>query len=187
MTKFSKVVIALLSGLIILLSAGCSAVTIRDPLSEHPEPIDQDELEGTWLIDDEVVHVKFGSNGIAQIAGVEWESNQFHIVHAEMIVTKGDKHNFLSIRAQEDGEWMDEYYFLAYMFLENGDLVAWSPNVNMFEDMIKNAHLQGVITEGKYSTHVSLTNSPLKLINDPENMKLFEYSDPMVIQKISEK
>ena len=188
--KFTKVIIALLSGVILLLSVGCSAVTIKDPLSENPEPIDQEKFEGTWLMDDEVFHVKFGSNGVAQIAGMEWESNQFHIVHAEVIVTKGDKHNFLSVRVQEDGEWMDEYFFLSYIFSENGDLVVWSPDVDMFEDKIENGHLQGVITEGKYSTHVSITNSPLKLlklINDPENMKLFEYGDPTIIRKISEK
>ena len=190
MKNFSAATMIALSACVISLSIGCSSVTIKDPLSENPEPIDQEKLEGTWVLNDEVFHVKFGSNGVAQIAGVEWESNQFHIVHAEVIVTKGDKHNFLSVRRQEDGRWMGDYYFLSYMFAENGDLVAWVPNANVFKNLIKEKELQGVITEGKYSTSVSITNSPLKLlklINDPENLKLFEYTEPTIIRKISEK
>ena len=62
--------------------------------------------------------------------------------------------------------------------------------MEIFKNMIDDKQLQGVVTEGKYSTHVSITNTPLKLlklINHPENIKLFEYADPMIIQKISEK
>ena len=190
MKKFSTLIITLLTGLIILLSAGCSAVTTMYPLSENPEPIDKDKLEGSWLLNNEVFQVKFASNGVAQIAAVQWKSNQFQIVHAEMTVTKGDKHNFFSLRSQEDGKWMDKYYLLQYMVTQNNDLVVWNANVDEFENIVKSQILPGTIQKNKSSTIVSITNAPtklLKLINGPENIKLFDYKSPIILRKINNK
>jgi len=188
MRQFSAGIMTLLFGCIIFLSIGCSGVTTKYPLSDNPKPIDQDKFEGAWLMDNKVFHLKFASNGVAQISGVKWENDQFQLVHVEMIITKGDKHNFLSVRIQEDGKWMDDYYLLSYMFSENGDLVVWSPNVDIFKNLVEKNHLQGVVTGDKYSTNVSITNAPvrfLKLINDPENLTLFNYTKPTIIRKIN--
>ena len=81
--------IILLSISAMVLTAGCSSVRIKQPLSGVPKPIDREEFEGAWFTGDTVVHVKFDRNGVAQIAGVDWKDNQFQIVHAEMIVRRG--------------------------------------------------------------------------------------------------
>lgn len=190
MKKFPTLIITLLTGLIILLFAGCSAVTTVYPLSENPKPIDKDKLEGAWLLNNEVFQVKFASNGVAQIAGVQWKSNQFHIVHAEMTVTKGDKHNFFSLRTQKNGKWMDKYYLLQYMVTQNHDLVVWNANVDEFENIVKSQLLSGTIQKNKSGTIVSITNAPsklLKLINSPENIKLFNYKSPIILRKIGKR
>ncbi|MFH1038637.1 MAG: hypothetical protein V1789_08240 [PVC group bacterium] len=185
MRQFS---IVLLSISAMLLTSGCSSVTTKHPLSNNPKPIDQEKFEGVWLVDDTVVHVQFGSNGIAQIAGLEWENNQFHIVQGEMIVTEGDKHNFLSVRFQEDGKWMDDYLFLAYKFSEQGDLILWLPNEDVFEEAIEKKQLDGVIKQQQYSTDITITTAPEKLLEfiiDPDNLKLFEYREPMILRKVA--
>jgi hypothetical protein len=172
----------------LLVASGCSSVTTTHPLSSNPKPIDQEEFEGAWLADDQTFHVKFSSNGVAKIAGVEWKSNQFHIVHGEMIVTEGDEHNFLSVRFQEDGEWMEDYFFLPYTFTEQDDLILWAPDTDVFEELIEKKQLQGIIKKGKYSTNITITNAPaglLEIINDPENLKLFEYREPTILRKIT--
>ncbi len=67
--------ILLLFGIAMLLASGCSSVKTKHPLSSNPKAIDQEEFEGAWLADDQIFHVKFASNGVAKVAGVEWASS----------------------------------------------------------------------------------------------------------------
>lgn len=172
-----------------LVAPGCSSVKTTQPLSSNPEPIDQDKFEGVWLLDDSVVHVQFSSNGVAKIAGLEWEDDRFQINRAEAIVTKGNKHNFISLRCQEDdGKW-DGYYFLPYKFTHQGDLVLWPPVPGAFEGMIEKKKLQGIVKKDEYTTAITITNAParlLEVIDDPDNLNLFNYREPTILKKVAE-
>lgn len=181
--------LVLLSIFIIAFTPGCSSVTIRYPISNSPDPIDEEKFEGIWLVDDdEVIHVKFDSNGIARIAGLEWENNQFIMVHGEMIVSAGGEHNFMSVRFKENGKWMKDYYFLIYKFTDKGDLVLWLPDVDAFEEAIMKKQLHGIIEKDEYSTNIIITNTSEELLNfisDTSGQKLFEYREPIVLYKIT--
>ncbi len=175
---------------IIFLFISCSSVTIKYPISNSPDTVENKKFEGIWLVDDDdVIHVKLDNNGIVKIAGLEWENNEFSIMPGEMIISAGDEHNFLSVRFQEDNKWMDNYYFLMYKFTEKGDLVLWLPNAAVFEKAIYANHLQGVIETGQYSKDIIITDSPEKLlsfINDSHNQDLFDYKEPIVLYRITQ-
>ena len=96
MKQFSSATIVLLSISAAAFTSGCSFVTTKHPLSAKPSTIDQEKFEGAWfgVEEDQIVHVRFADNGVARIATLEWGENQFRILHAEMIVTEGDEHNF---------------------------------------------------------------------------------------------
>ena len=96
-----------LFGLAIIVAAGCSSVTTQQPLSSDPKPIDHEAFEGAWQADDQILHIRFSSDGVAHIAGIGWEDNQFRMEQGEVIVAEGDKHNFLSARFREEGKWPD--------------------------------------------------------------------------------
>ena len=172
----------------LLVASGCSSVTTLHPLSSNTEPIDQEKFEGVWLVDDGTIHVKFASNGVARIAGLEWKDGQFHVNQGEAIVTQGKQHNFLSVRYKEsDGRW-EGYYFLSYKFTDQGDLILWPPVPEVFAKMVKRKELQGIVKKGKYTTSVSVTNAPgglFDIINNPENLELFDYREPLVLKKIA--
>ena len=169
--------------------SGCSSVTTTHPLSSDHKSIDREKFEGVWQMDESVVHVKFSPNGIAQIAGLKWDKDEFRMGKAKAIVTEGKKHNFLSVQFQEDtGEWASGYYFLAYKFTDQGDLILWLPVPEVFEASVETKQLQGTIEEGEYSKNVTITNEPgalLEIINDPDNLQAFDYTEPMVLKKIS--
>jgi hypothetical protein len=165
---------------------GCSSVTIEQPLSEHPTPLDKDKFEGTWLIEKLILDIRFASNGVARIATTDWKDDRFRLVQGEMIVTEGRKDNFISVRFEEDGAWTNQYFLLQYTFTDNGDLVLWLPNMDEFEDAIRTNTLQGVI-EKQYSTSISVTNPPaglLDFMNDPQRQNLFELREPIVLRRI---
>jgi len=131
--------------LAVFLICGCSTVTTKYPLTTDPNSYDREDFEGAWLIKDDIFFIRFADNGIARIAAVRWEDNRFHLGHGEMIVTKEDKSNYLSVRFREEQEWMNEYLILQYLFTDTGDLVLWIPNSDIFEKAIKDKKLKGAI------------------------------------------
>lgn len=171
-----------------LLLCGCSSVSTKHPLTKEPQAIDQERFEGAWLMETTVLHVKFASNGIAQFVGLEWKDDDFQMFRGEMIVTKGDEHNFLSVRIQQDGQWTDRYFFVQYRFTDHGELVVCRLNNDVFEQALEQKVLQGVIDKQDYSTEIRITSEPEKLlefINDPGNLTLFDYTEPMILRKIA--
>jgi len=186
--KMKRNGLALLIVLALLVGSGCSSVITTHPLSPNPEPIDKEKFEGVWLLDDGTAHVKFSSNGIAQVAGLEWKKDKFRVNRCEAIVTQGKKHNFLSVRYLEgDGEW-EGYYFLPYKFTDHGDLILWPPVPDVFEEMVESGKLQGMVEKSEYSISITITNAPgalLNIINDPDNLELFNYREPVVLRRIA--
>lgn len=173
-----------------LLLCQCSPVTTTHPLTTKPKAIDREKFEGSWLIDDEghTLQVKFDDEGIAQIAALEWKNNHFELETMEMTIAEGGEHNFMSLRAKEDGQWMKNYFFAQYKFTEQGDLVAWLPDSKAFENAIKEKLIHGKIKPGKYSTDINVSSDAstlLKLINSSKNPELFDYQNPIVLRKIA--
>lgn len=175
---------------LILLFISCSSVTIKYPISNSPDTIENKKFEGIWLVDDnDVIHVKLDNNGVIKIAGLEWANNVFSIMPGEMIISSGDMHNFLSVRFQEDSKWMDNYYFLIYKFTEKGDLIMWLPKLDAFEEAISKKQLQGVIETGQYSKDITITDSPenlLSFINGSHSQDLFDFREPIVLYRVTQ-
>jgi len=172
----------------VLFSTGCSSVMTKHPLSAQSKLIDKEKIEGVWLVEDDLFHVKFDSNSVAQIVGIGWGSNQFYMMRGEVILTEGDENNFASIRFQdEEGKWWDSYIFFPYTFSEQGDLILWLPKEDIFEEAIEKEELYGIIKREKYSSKITVTDSSSKLlsfIKAQGNLKLFQYTEPTVLRKI---
>lgn len=171
-----------------LLFTGCSSVTTSFPISAEPQPIDQDKFEGSWMVDKGAVSLQFASNGVARLAGVEWKDDRFRMVQGEMIVAKGQKNNFISLRFEDDGAWTNSYYLLQYHFTDQGELLLWQPNAKAFESAVATNRQMGVVSKSQYSVHVNMTNSPSALIEFIETSgvpDLFDYREPTVLRKIA--
>lgn len=172
-----------------LLLCSCKTVMTKYPLTNEPRAIDGEKFDGVWRNGDTEVYIKFASNGIAQVSIRDQKNSDVQIGPGEMIVTEGVEHNFICIRFQEDGKWMDGYYFLQYRFIHPGDLVLWFPNNDVFEEAIQKKQLSGVIEKGQFSNEITITSNPEKLlefINDPNNLKLFKYKEPVILWKVTE-
>jgi hypothetical protein len=176
-----------------LLVAGCTMVEIQHPLSAQPEPVDKDKFEGTWLLENSAIEIRFACNGVAKLAMVGWEDDQFRLVHGEMIVTEGKHDNFISFRGEEAGEWMTNYILLKYKFTEDGYLLLWWSSQEAFAAAIENNLLSGVVKRSLFLGRetidsVTLASPPdelLKFIDDPERRDLFDYRDPDILRKIA--
>ena len=186
-TRVNPIVLGFI-GIVAIFVAGCDTVTMWQPLSAAPQPIDREQFEGAWRVGGSgIFHIRFGEDGVGRIAAVDWENGEFSIRHGQMIVTEGQAHNFLSVRFQEDDEWQ-AYHLAQYRFTEQGDLILWLPNIKTFEKAVEDNALRGMVEMRRHSTHVVLTGDPavtLLFIDDPENLTLFDYRNPIVVKKLA--
>ena len=171
-----------------LLAAGCSSVSSIHPLSAASAIVDREKFEGVWLIDKSAYTATVASNGVIRAASVEWKGEAFRLVELEALPAEGKSRKYLSIRIQEEGQWTNKYYFVEYKFTDQGDLILWSPDVEVFEGAVTNHLLQGVLQKGQYSSDVTITNAPgalLEFIDQPRDQRLFNYTEPVILRKIS--
>lgn len=165
---------------------GCSSVSITQPLSER-STVDQQKFAGTWVFDDQTIQVTFSDDGVGHLAGLQWDSGDYRITRAEIIVTQGKDCNYLSICSKDNGKKGDGYSFAQYTFTEPGDLVLWAPNVSAFAEAVDAGKLEGSVKREEYTVNVKITSPPTKVLaflDDPANTWLFEYKRPLVLRKL---
>jgi hypothetical protein len=173
--------------LFIALLTGCSSVKMKEPfpMSQLSEKECQ-QLEGTWHVDDEVVQVAFTSNGVAQLAWMEWENETFQLKSVPVNITKKNETLYISLRIEDEKA---DSGSPGYVFFELKpsvkQLILWPPNVDFFKTLVKSGKLDGSVTADKYSDTVFL-NGPavdiLELITT--NAAAFDYKDPAVFQRV---
>jgi hypothetical protein len=171
----------------VLAAAGCSSVTTKYPLVEKRQPIDKEKFEGSWLLDKDVITIKFDTTGTARIGGVDWKDNRFQLSEGEMIVAVGQNANYLSVRTKEEDGWADRYYLFEYKFDSDKILILWEPDLAAFEAAVKSGQLRGTVKKENSSTEISLTDSPgvvLDFLNKSKDKGLFDYHKPSILMKI---
>jgi hypothetical protein len=171
-----------------LLAFGCSSVTTVQPLPWKIEPADQDKFEGTWLLGGGALQIRFAETGVARFAGLDWEDGQFQLERGEMTICHGEELDFLSVRTEEGGAWMDRYYLVQYRFTDEGDLVLWLPNPEAFAEAIAHGRLEGTVEGGDCCPDATITSQPdtlLELIDDADDRELFDYREPMILRRVT--
>ncbi len=189
MSRYSARVIIPLFAAMVFICTGCSPVTTMKPLSDSPQPVDKEKFEGTWMMDKEIVHIRFDSKNVARIAGVGFRDDAYYMEEGEMIVTAEEKGNLISVRFREDGKWMDKYYLARYSFPTEDYLLVWLARPEFFETAVNGKKLKGTAEkQSAGSADVTLTGSSeeiLKFIREADPSTVFELDEPMILRKLS--
>ena len=153
-------------------AAGCSSVRTEHPVSAHPEALDKSRLEGAWLVEGEIVHLKFGDDNVGRLAALEWHGGEFRTRRYEFIVAHAGEGRFVSLR--EAGE--EHYELLAYEFADNGDLVVRSAPTDVFARAVEAGRLRGEVKGGDNREVVlaSPSDSLLSFLSSAAPGDLFE-------------
>lgn len=171
---------------VLFLLTSCSSVVSRYPLSEPSSSPEAKKLEGIWLVEKGPLFVQFQENGVAKLASLEWDGQQFEQLEGDMIVTIGKHRRFLSVRFFEDDSLEPSYYIMEYAFSDDGHLLVWSPQLERFEAAVEEGNMEGFIEKGEFSTDVILTQPPgplLKTLDQPEK-DYFDYRKPLILKKL---
>jgi hypothetical protein len=166
---------------------GCSSVTVKQPLPWMADTTELAAFEGEWVYEGQVLHLRFGSDGIGRLASLKWRDDRFVADEGEFIVSKGAERSFLSVRIMENGEWLEGYYVVQYRFTDQGDLILRQPEVAAFVDAVANGRLAGVVEKVGHAGSVVITSPPEKVLaflNEPANGSLFDYGEPIILKKL---
>jgi len=187
MSILKKIRLALFFVPLLLALSGCSFVTTQQPLSSAPEPIDRDKFEGSWLSEEEVVFIRFAASGVARLAGLDWQDDRFQMVQGEMIITRGKEGNYLSVRFEEEGKWQNRYYLVQYKFTDQGDLLLWFPDEDVFAKAVEDGLLAGEVKPEAHRDDIFITDAPEKVLHfldNPGPLRLFNTDQPLILKKI---
>ena len=102
-------------------AAGCSSVKTEHPVTGRPEALDKDRLEGAWLFEDEIFHLKFGGDNVGRLASLEWKDGEFRVHRGKFVVAHAGEGRYASLRFDDDE--IPFWELLNYDFATNGDLV----------------------------------------------------------------
>jgi hypothetical protein len=174
--------------LLIPVLTGCASVTLVQPLPAMEDAAERARFEGEWIMDGEIVYVRFGSKNTGQFAGVDWKEEQFQLDTGELVVSRGMKHDYLSVRVKMKDQWEDHYYFAQYAFTDEGNLLVWLPDPEAFDQAIQEGRLEGAVERTQYTHNVELTDTPEKILaflNEPGNGDLFDYSAPRTLKRLA--
>jgi hypothetical protein len=109
------------------------------------------------------------------------------MVQGELIITRGEKRNYLSVRLQEEGEWQNRYYLIQYKFTDEGDLLLLFPNEDVFAKAVQDGLLQGEVKTEGHSDDIFITDTPekiLRFIENPGPLQLFNTGEPLILKKV---
>ncbi|VGO22526.1 hypothetical protein [Pontiella sulfatireligans] len=177
-----------LSVLCIALLAGCSSVEMKEPFPVSPLSDEvRAQLEGTWQIDESVFHIAFASNGVAQLACMEWdeEKEAFEMKTFPLYFAKQGKVLYVSMRGEDEPCAAPGGYTFMEVKPNDGQLVAWMANTDYFKEQVAAGKLKGTVEKDKHSTTVKLDAPSLEILGlISTNNAAFNYKEPIVLRRV---
>ena len=74
--KFQSLVLTLS---VAVAMTSCDAVVTSNHISKQTESLIQEELTGTWQVEDEIWQIEFDESDLGHLASLNWKNNQFEI------------------------------------------------------------------------------------------------------------
>ncbi len=177
----------LVLGLLVVLGGwGCSMVTSGRPIGDTPLLVDAGEWEGTWTSADGgpvVVRVEDARKGQLRLAWMEG-GREMVLKTADVMLLKAGTWHFANLREETKGG--PPVYLFARVKKEKGMLIIWPPRPERFARLINDKVLPGTASKEKIFLG-ELGPEHVKVIASEERGVLFDWENPIVIMRTSER
>jgi hypothetical protein len=173
-----------LSGLALLLTCGCSAVTARYPVGERPTKIVADNWQGKWICRDGEVTIKVddAERGFLTVSFTERNEPRPTILHVELLESNGWL--FANTR-----DWSDDpkaVYVWGRVRNEEGQITIWAPNPKEFKRLVTSGAIPGQFSSGNDVVLDQLKPIHLRQITSVQKGSLFDWHDPFALVRVRE-
>lgn len=163
--------------------AGCSSVTIKEPFPESKlTEEEQKQLTGTWQLEEAVGQVAFTSTGIPWIATVDWKDDNFVLNKSRLYFAKHNDSLYVCMPTEPDKT--SEYLFAEIKPTSQG-INAWGPDAVYFGKLVESGTLKGSVKRGEHSISVSLETPAAEILElISTNPAAIDYKNPLLFQKL---
>ncbi len=172
------------AGLLAVVLAGCDYVASVEPLGRRPLRAEPAEWAGTWLNDDGALTVRVVDPGRGHLEvgwidakpeGLVMESIEVHLRQFQ-----GDR--YASVTGLEEQEELDGYLWLR-LERQGERLLLWLPSAASFRRLVEEGTLPGELRDDGVVLG-KLADDQLALIGSDADGVLFEWREPMVLERV---
>lgn len=185
--------VCLMSGLL-LLAAGCTAVTFEKPLGTEPNPKLAERLDGKWDTATSIgaVMVQHTKSNEVVLGMTEWDKdeNAFIVRNLDGLVMDFGDQSILNLKMR-DGEMGGnriEGWMVLRIKASNDQIVAWSLNGEMIEALVEEEELEGDIKDKPDYIMVTEDDAEtiFKLFSQIDQAELWNMDEPLVARPLSD-
>lgn len=172
---------SLLTSLLVLTLAGCSAVYVTQPIGEQPCKIKAKDWEGTWIHKDGSVTVKVmdGENGQLRIAWIEPKDNGLTFEAHDVELREAGSQMFANIK--DDANTNEPRYLWARIKGDGNQVIVWLPDATKFRALVEEQKLPGRIERENDVVLDTLELKHLRIIAGEQEGMLFVWEEPIVL------
>ena len=147
---------------LLFLGAGCSTVTVQEPVGQLAPMTDRKALEGAWVNDEgETVQVRLSKSGDLILGSLNWddEANRFHVETATIVATKRGDFQLMHLKPDEDSDEAHELLFCRYEAQDQKTIRLYYPLVSVFETAVTSGRLKGHVEKSAGAVGVQVNAS----------------------------
>jgi hypothetical protein len=165
---------------------------MQDPFPATPLSAgEQDALAGSWKVDNgeegsgffATYHVAFASNGVAQLAVVDFKDGQFKLARLPIHFTRTADHYYLSVPVDEE-PGCNHFVFMEFRPTPQGALL-WLPDKHTIGGMVEADILEGDYEDGDQKNNLILTTPANRILDLITNeYQVFNYREPILLKRL---
>lgn len=166
---------------LLLLAAGCSTVTILQPLGEDPVALPEEAWAGTWIHKDGAVTVRVvnPAQGLLEVGWVEESGGRLATESYTVQLRRSAGWTFGNLEAEEAG-----HYLWARVKKEGNQVIVWRPDPGQFKRLVEEGRLPGRVTGDDDVVLQPLTAEQVELLTSGREGVLLEWDDPVVFTRL---
>lgn len=172
------------ASLLAVLLAGCDYVASVEPVGQRPVRAEPAEWAGTWLNDDGALTVRVvdPGRGHLEVGWIEAKPDGLVMESIEVHLREYRGDGYASVTGLEEQEELDGFLWLR-LERESERLLLWLPSAASFRRLVEDGKLPGELKEDGVVLG-KLDDAQLALIGADAEGVLFEWREPMVLQRV---
>ena len=170
---------------------GCTTVVTKHPIGTEPYFAAEDEWQGTWLTDNEIIKIKVidESAGSIQIAWIEDNESELKFEKVNCKLMKSE--NAVYIHSLDlPNEDFGGYYVWGKVQIENNKIIIWEPMFEAFKSVYIEKKLKASVEKNDKQeiSNIQLTDTPVNILSVIEADKtFFDWEKPTILMRLFDK
>jgi hypothetical protein len=176
--RFQNTILTLSAALAL---TSCDAVVTSNHISKQTESLIQEELTGTWQVEDEIWKIEFDETDLGHLASLDWKKNQFEVSRALFQGLRVDKTTIITVESPEDAE--NKFPLIAFRLADEETGNVFLPKVKAVAKLVEAGNFEGEVERGKSSITVKIPNA-VEMVTTTPLEELFDFGEPKILKRV---